>query len=251
MFTIIGGDGREYGPVTADQVRAWITAGRANLDTKAKPVGSEEWRRLGDYPDFAPAPAGAAAVEPESFSAAQPATASAPFGMPDLPTAAPHSELAGRGERLLAALIDQVVSTTLCLPGIIMISLACLRAGTSFLTILMANDLPKLAEVSGIGPCVSVLSVGVFIYVSIQTWMLVTRGQTIGKRAMEIRIVTIEEEALPIFAKICFLRAVVPAMLNAVPLLGIFFRLTDYFFIFREDRRCIHDIIAGTKVIKA
>ena len=37
MFTIIGGDGREYGPATADQVRAWINGGRANLDTRAKP----------------------------------------------------------------------------------------------------------------------------------------------------------------------------------------------------------------------
>src|ERR1044071_9351473 len=56
MFTIIGGDGKEYGPVTVDQVRTWITAGRANLDTKAKAVGSEEWRGLGDYPDFSGAP---------------------------------------------------------------------------------------------------------------------------------------------------------------------------------------------------
>jgi hypothetical protein len=52
MFTIIGGDGKEYGPVTADQIRAWITAGRANLDTKAKPAGTEDWRRLGDFAEF-------------------------------------------------------------------------------------------------------------------------------------------------------------------------------------------------------
>jgi hypothetical protein len=41
MFTIIGGDGVEYGPVSADQVRAWITAGRANLETKAKTLDAE------------------------------------------------------------------------------------------------------------------------------------------------------------------------------------------------------------------
>jgi hypothetical protein len=56
MFTIIGGDGKEYGPVTAEQVRAWIAAGRANLETKAKALGSEEWRRLGDYSEFSGAP---------------------------------------------------------------------------------------------------------------------------------------------------------------------------------------------------
>ena len=53
MFTIIGGDGQEYGPVTAQQLRAWIAAGRANLETQAKAVGSDEWRRVGDFPEFA------------------------------------------------------------------------------------------------------------------------------------------------------------------------------------------------------
>lgn len=52
MFTIIGGDGKEYGPVPANQLRDWIAAGRANLDTQAKAAGSEEWRRVGDYVEF-------------------------------------------------------------------------------------------------------------------------------------------------------------------------------------------------------
>ncbi|QYM79204.1 GYF domain-containing protein [Horticoccus luteus] len=52
MFTIIGGDGREYGPVTAEQVRAWIAAGRATLDTKARRDREVEWRRLGDFAEF-------------------------------------------------------------------------------------------------------------------------------------------------------------------------------------------------------
>lgn len=75
MFTIIGGDGKEYGPATADQLRQWITAGRANLDTKAKALGTDEWRRLGDFAEFAaadtPPPLGAA-YAPASASAAGP-----------------------------------------------------------------------------------------------------------------------------------------------------------------------------------
>ena|ERR1700678_1324834 len=65
MYTIIGGDGREYGPVTADQVRSWIAGGRANLETKIKAAGTEEWRRVADFPEItgaAPAPEGAAAA---------------------------------------------------------------------------------------------------------------------------------------------------------------------------------------------
>src|SRR3954467_8157670 len=57
MFTILGSDGKEYGPVTADQLRAWMAAGRANLETQAKAVGTEEWRRLGDFPEFGATPA--------------------------------------------------------------------------------------------------------------------------------------------------------------------------------------------------
>ena len=52
MFIIIGGDGKEYGPATVSQVRGWLEGGRANTDTRAKRVGTEEWRRLGDFVEF-------------------------------------------------------------------------------------------------------------------------------------------------------------------------------------------------------
>jgi hypothetical protein len=52
MFILIGGDGKEYGPVSTEQVQAWIAGGRANLESQAKRVGEEQWRRLGDFPEF-------------------------------------------------------------------------------------------------------------------------------------------------------------------------------------------------------
>lgn len=75
MFTIIGGDGKEYGPVTVEQVQAWIAGGRANLDTQAKRVGDATWQRLGDFPEFsgARADAGASAPPPPPAAAAAPA----------------------------------------------------------------------------------------------------------------------------------------------------------------------------------
>jgi hypothetical protein len=55
MFTIIGGDGKEYGPVPASQINAWISNGRANLQTKAKKFGDDDaWKTLGDFPEFSP-----------------------------------------------------------------------------------------------------------------------------------------------------------------------------------------------------
>jgi len=65
MYTIIGGDGGEYGPVPASQVRAWIAGGRANLQTKAKKLGTDEWKTLGDFPEFSPT----APVTPPPFEA--------------------------------------------------------------------------------------------------------------------------------------------------------------------------------------
>jgi hypothetical protein len=61
MYTIIGGDGKEYGPVTPEQVRSWIAGGRANLETKVKEVGSDTWKTVADFPDII-SPSSAAAV---------------------------------------------------------------------------------------------------------------------------------------------------------------------------------------------
>jgi uncharacterized membrane protein len=52
MYTIIGGDGKEYGPVSIEQVRAWIAGGRANLSTRVKAAGSDEWKAIADCPEI-------------------------------------------------------------------------------------------------------------------------------------------------------------------------------------------------------
>ncbi len=52
---IIGGDGKEYGPVPVSEVNGWIANGRANLQTRAKKLeGDEVWKTLGDFPEFSP-----------------------------------------------------------------------------------------------------------------------------------------------------------------------------------------------------
>ena len=54
MYKIIGGDQKEYGPVTADQLRAWITEGRVNGLTSIWVEGATEWKPLSTFPEFAP-----------------------------------------------------------------------------------------------------------------------------------------------------------------------------------------------------
>ncbi|MCU0771404.1 MAG: DUF4339 domain-containing protein [Verrucomicrobia bacterium] len=52
MLKIIGGDGKEYGPVTGDQVRQWIREGRANAQTRVQREGEAGWIRLGELAEF-------------------------------------------------------------------------------------------------------------------------------------------------------------------------------------------------------
>jgi prepilin-type processing-associated H-X9-DG protein len=51
-YIIIGGDQKEYGPISADEVRQWVTQGRAAAHTKVKMEGATEWKTLADFPEF-------------------------------------------------------------------------------------------------------------------------------------------------------------------------------------------------------
>jgi uncharacterized RDD family membrane protein YckC len=84
-----------------------------------------------------------------------------------------------------------------------------------------------------------------------QIVLLAQRGQTIGKRVMNIRIVKFENDGEPGIVHAWVLRALVPGVISSLPFgIGAVFSLADILFIFREDRRCIHDLIAGTKVVQ-
>jgi hypothetical protein len=53
MYRIIGADGREYGPVSAEQLRQWAAQGRVNAETRMLVEGTTGWRKMGEDPDFA------------------------------------------------------------------------------------------------------------------------------------------------------------------------------------------------------
>src|SRR5438105_2078355 len=55
MYKIIGGDRKEYGPVSVDELRHWIAEGRLNGQSLALAEGSVEWRTLSSFPEFAEA----------------------------------------------------------------------------------------------------------------------------------------------------------------------------------------------------
>src|SRR6185312_547867 len=76
MYRMIGADGREYGPISAEQLRQWIGQGRANAATSVLPEGASEWKPLGSLPEF-------------SMLFAAPASTPAPGPMPGAAPAAP------------------------------------------------------------------------------------------------------------------------------------------------------------------
>lgn len=53
MYRIIGADQKEYGPITAEQLRQWIAEGRVSMQTRVLPEGATEWKTVGDLPEFA------------------------------------------------------------------------------------------------------------------------------------------------------------------------------------------------------
>jgi hypothetical protein len=54
MYKIVAADQKEYGPVSADQIRKWISEGRANGQTLTR-FEDGPWKPLSTFPEFADA----------------------------------------------------------------------------------------------------------------------------------------------------------------------------------------------------
>ena len=55
QYTVMGEDGKEYGPVNVEQVRTWIGEERLEKKTPVKPDGARDWVFLESLPEFAKA----------------------------------------------------------------------------------------------------------------------------------------------------------------------------------------------------
>jgi len=53
MYKIIGADQKEYGPISAEQLRQWISEGRVNANTRVLAEGMMTWKAVSDLPEFA------------------------------------------------------------------------------------------------------------------------------------------------------------------------------------------------------
>ncbi len=137
MYKVLGQDGKEYGPVSADVLRQWHAQGRLNAQTRLCAEGAPDWKPLSDFPELA-----------SMLAASPPAPAVTP-PPPAAPVPAPQSGLA------IASLVLGILSLfcggiVLGLPAII----------TGHLALGRARRAP--AQFSGKGLAIAGLALGYF-----------------------------------------------------------------------------------------
>ena len=235
MFKILGSDGKEYGPVTLGNVVEWIRDGRANLQTKARRGDETEWRPLGDFPEFVPTGSVLPRVPPPLPDEPIPTSS---------PTAAPELPLGGLLRRLAAAMTDGFLQWLCWMPT----SIAATRIITDRLADheILSLEMMRSALADTIGKSLPFL----IMLAVVQTVLLCRRSQSVGKILFGLQIVTVRDGAPAGPVRAYLLRGLLTWTLEWIMGISIFYLMFDSFFIFREDQRCLHDLIAGTKVVR-
>jgi len=141
-------------------------------------------------------------------------------------------QLAGRGARLGAALIDLLVVLAL------------------FGAIALVTPWNPWARTGGgvWSPRLPQALAGFAAFVLIHGYLLAKRGQTIGKALLKIRI-TRPDGARASLGRLLGLRYGIGYLFAIVPVAAQVWSLADALLIFRQSRRCLHDSIADTIVV--
>jgi uncharacterized RDD family membrane protein YckC len=156
------------------------------------------------------------------------------FGLPSYsayaPPAATQYELAGRGERLGAAILDGLLAVPFVLVPMFIGAM--------------------LDEAAGNRETFSTLFyfLGYIAYLGVLAYYLTTEGASPGKKALGIRIIKTDTLQNGGFVTNCLARGVLPAILGGITC--YIFTIIDILFIFGDEQRCLHDQMAGTIVVK-
>jgi len=142
--------------------------------------------------------------------------------------------LAGRGRRLVATLIDMVLVPAL-----------------TVLLVMITGVMEDAEDYRDSMWMLNVFLLAVLSYLILNGYWLFTRGQTVGKRLMGVAIVASSSGERAAFWKLVCIRALFFPLLFVVisPALALL-PIVDQGFVFRKNRRCVHDLAAGTSVVK-
>lgn len=141
--------------------------------------------------------------------------------------------LASRGKRLGGALLDGLFGLIIMIPIMLF---------TGGLEQSFKGESPSIIQQTGY------VFLGLFIFLALHGYLLYTRGQTIGKLIVKTRIVD-RFGNIPKFGKLFILRYLILGLFVIIPILGELLAIVNILFIFRKDRRCIHDHLAQTWVV--
>ena len=161
----------------------------------------------------------------------------APSVDPTLPLEiAGGEELATLGERFVGSFVDGLVSGL----GVLLIFVALWFSG-------VAERFTAIGE-AGTTALYTVAAFAVFVAIN---WrFLKESGQTIGKKAAKTKVVTLDGRVPrvddQVFKRYAFLN-----LIGLIPVVGTVVAVVNILFIFGKERRCLHDRLAGTKVVKA
>ena len=152
---------------------------------------------------------------------------------------------ATRASRFLAFLID-------CSPALVIGVVGGIVAAIMLPGLFAAGKFdPMAAGMMAFGLFFLVIFVATIAWLVWQIVLLYKYGQTIGKKAMGIRVVRMDGTRVA-FSRFIFLRWLPVFVLGCIPFVGwIISSLLDPLLIFRESRQCLHDDFANTRVVTA
>lgn len=153
----------------------------------------------------------------------------------------PMPELATEYQRLAAALIDSFVLWGWM--GIISVVKWYAKYAEDNMLMQTIDSINTIAV-----PLFGLVLIGLGGY---QTIFLSIRGQTLGKQIMKIKIVDSRSYQNGGFVQNVLLRAIISGVIGVIPFIGWIYSLIDNVFIFSSQKRCVHDRIANTIVIKS
>ncbi len=145
--------------------------------------------------------------------------------------------LATPGERFVGALIDGLIGVGVAIPlwGILF-----------FIGVI--GSMKDMAHI-GIPWTLALMVVNFAIIMAIQLPFLKATGQTVGKKVAKTRIADMQG-GKPSVTNIIFKRYLFTTVIGIIPIAGGFLSLIDALLVFKADRRCLHDMVAGTQVLK-
>jgi uncharacterized RDD family membrane protein YckC len=155
-----------------------------------------------------------------------------------------EGSLASRGARLGAAFIDAAFAGIAWLP----VMFDGFRMGV-FAEAAHGKPVPALWFLNSRPLALLSLALGAAV-IALHAYLVTSRGQSVGKLLVGIRITRVDGRPVG-FVDGVVVRSWVFGIISVIPRnLGAVAALIDVLFIFRRDRRCIHDLVAGTKVVE-